>query len=94
IGDGDQVAENALLGASMALGRGESARGAVDRLVPAVQGQESKAATDRLMGGEVGRLQRRIEQLEAHVQALARANYDLQRLQSRIANLETLVLGA
>lgn len=91
---GDNTAVNALLGASLALGRGESARSSSDRLVPAVQALESRGATDRLLSGELARLARRLDQVEALVQALTRANSEIQRLQSRIAQLEALVIGA
>lgn len=88
------VAQNGLLGAAAALGRAESARGAADKLVPAVQALESEAANDRGLSSEVARLTRRLEQVEILAQALNRANSEIQRLQSRIANLETLTMGA
>ncbi len=115
--EGDAVSQAALFGAETALGKAESARGAVDQLIPLVQQLINEMATDRSLSGnlaristrleqmetlvrganvrsDINRLTRRVEQVETLVIALGRANTEIQRLQSRIANLETLTLGA
>ncbi len=90
---GDQVSVNALQGSSLAQSRAESAQSAVDQLAPEVKALKTLVAVDRGQASEIARLTRRLEQMETMVLALARANTENQRLQSRIANLEALVLG-